>query len=84
MHEVSEPQMLHYAQKAIQPGIDYFKSQMEGALKHTPLACKAACLFYPQKVHTMKPRAADLDVHKAFPFLNTEIIDKLKEELPVY
>ena len=84
VHGVSEPQMLHYAQKAIQPGIDYFKSQMEGTQKHTLLAFKAARLFYPQKVHTMKPRAADLDMLKAFPFLNTEIIDKLKEELPVY
>ena len=30
-----ESQMLQYAQNAIQPGLDYFKSQMEGPLKDT-------------------------------------------------
>ena len=61
--------MLQYAQKAIQPGLDYFKSQMEGTTKDALSAFKAARLFYPQKVHTMQPRATDLDSLQSFPFL---------------
>ena len=81
---IHESQMLQYAQKAIQPGLDYFKSQMEGALKDTLCAFKAARLFCPQKAHTMQPRAADLDSLKSFPFLNDDHIKGLKDELPVY
>ena len=81
---IHESQMLQYAQKAIQPGLDYFKSQMEGTLKDALSAFKAARLFCPQKAHTMQPRAADLDSLKSFPFLNDDDIKGLKDELPVY
>ena len=76
--------MLQYAQKAIQPGLDYFKSQMEGTLKDTLSAFKAARLFSPQKAHTMQPRAIDLDSLKSFPFFDDDQIKGLKDELPMY
>ena len=47
--------------------LDYFTSQMEGTLKDTLSAFKAARLFCPQKVHTMQPIAADLDSLKSYP-----------------
>ena len=81
---IRELQMIQYAQKAIQPGLDYFRSQMEGTLKDTLSAFKAARLFCPQKVHTMQPRAADLDSLKSFPFINDDHLRGLKDELPVY
>ena len=79
-----ESQMLQYAQNAIQPGLDYFKSQMEGPLKDTLSAFKAARLFSPQKAHTMQPRATDLDSLHSFPFFSADHIKALKDELPVY
>ena len=46
---IRESQMIQYAQKAIQPGLDFFRSQMEGTLKDTLSAFRAAHLFCPQK-----------------------------------
>ena len=66
--EVSEPQMLQYVQNAVQLGLDYFKSQMEGPLKDTLSAFKSAHVFSPQKAHIMQPRAVNLDSLKSFPF----------------
>ena len=62
-------QMKQYAQNAIQPGLDYFKSQMEVTLKNTLSAFKAARLFSPYKVNSMNPAASDVDSLKSFPFL---------------
>jgi hypothetical protein len=80
---IRESQMLQYAQKAIHPGLDYFRSQMEGTLADTLSAFKAARLFCPQKAHTMQPRATDLDALKSFPFFNDDHIRGLKDELPM-
>ena len=78
-------EMIQYAQKAIHLGLDYFRSQVEGTLKDTLSAFKAARLFCPQKVHTMQPRAADLDSLKSFPFIKDDHIRRgLKDELLVY
>ena len=66
---MNETQMIQYAERAIKPGLDYFKSQMEGNLNETLLKFKYARFFFPQKVHTMLPRATDLDSLKPFPFL---------------
>ena len=73
-----ESQMLQYA---IQPGLNYFKSQMEGPLKDT---LSAARLFSPQKAHTMQPRATDLDSLHSFPFFSDDHIERMKDELHVY
>ena len=62
-------QMKQYAQNAIQPGLDYFKSQIEVTMKKTLSAFKAACLFSPYKVNSMNPVDSDLDSLKGFPFL---------------
>ena len=74
--------MLQYAQNAVQPGPDYFKSQMEGTLKDTLAAFKAARLFSPQKAKGPHHAASvDLDSLKSFPFFSDDV---LKDELPVY
>ena len=36
---VNETQMIQYAERAIQPGLEYFKAQMEGTLKETLIQC---------------------------------------------
>ena len=62
--------MKQYAQNAIQPGLDYFKSQMEGSLKGALDAFKSARLFSPYKAQTMKPVASDVDSLKSFLFFD--------------
>ena len=80
---VRENQMKQYAQNAIQPGLDYFKSQMEGSLKGALDAFKSARLFSPHKAHTMKPVTSDVDSLKSFPFFDNAL-KEMKEELPTY
>ncbi len=45
---------------------------------------KAARYLSPSKVNELKPTAVDIDSLNAFPFLNSEVIDGLKSELPEY
>lgn len=86
-HEVQgvhENQMKRHAQNAIQPGLDCFKSQMEGSQKDALDAFKSAHLFSPHKAHTMKPVALDVDSLKSFPFFDDNVLKEMKEELPTY
>ena len=81
---VRENQMKQYAQNVIQPGLDYFESQMEGSLKGALEAFKSVRLFSPHKAHTMKPVALDVDSLKSFPFFDDNTLKEMKEELPTY
>ena len=81
---ISALQMTQYARNCIQPGLDYFKSQIDVKVKDALLAFKAARLFSPHKVDSMKPTASDLDCLSAFPFFDANFILKLKSELPTY
>lgn len=81
---VSKPQMLWYAQNAVQPALDYFKSQMEGPLKDTLSAFKSARVFSLQQAHIMQPRAVNLDLLKSFPFVDKDVVKCFKDELPMY
>ena len=49
----TEAQLKHYAQNAVQAGLDYFESQIENQLSGALSVFKAACFFSPQKVYTM-------------------------------
>ena len=53
-------------------------------MKETLSALKAARFFSPFKLSEMNPSAAALDSLEAFPFLSSETISSLKEELPHY
>ena len=78
-------QLLTYAKNCIQPGLDYFTQQLDTSLKIPLEAFKAARLFHPPKVYSMKPTACDVDDLRKFPFLNSQgIVDQLKGELPLY
>ncbi len=48
-------QLIDYAKRCVQPGLDYFHHQLGSSLKVPPQAFKAARLFSPHKVHTMQP-----------------------------
>ena len=69
----------------MQPMYYYFHFKFNNDLKPVLDAFKAARLFSPSKFHKLKPSAADINCHKAFPFLNSQpAIDGLKSEIPTY
>jgi hypothetical protein len=78
-------QLLDYAKICVNPGLEYFKRQLDSSLK-TPLeAFKAARFFSPHKLSLLNPNSADLDSLRSFPFLNSEPqLSLLKAELPAY
>lgn len=76
--------MTQYARRCVQPGLDYFKNQMDVKVKEALTAFKAARLFSPQKVDSMQPSTLDIDCLSAFPFFDGDFILKLKSELPTY
>lgn len=78
-------QLIDYAQKCVQPGVDYFNQQLTSSLQGPLLAFKATRMFIPQKLHTMEPDATAVGSLTAFPFLTlADILTGLKEELPTY
>ena len=79
-----ECQLIAYAKACCVPAYAYFKEKFDNDLKPVVTAFKAARYFSPSKVNELKPTAADIDGLTAFPFLNSEVIDGLKSELPEY
>ena len=70
---------IQYAMACVQPGIDYFHTKLgdDSVMK----AFKGARLFSPHRLNEMQPSAEDIDVLRAFRFLDTEI-NGLQANLP--
>ena len=70
-----------YAMACVKPGIDYFHAQLgdDGVMK----AFKAARLFSPHRLSEIQPSAGDIDILRAFPFLDNEV-NSLQVELSTY
>ena len=79
-----ERQLIAYAKACCVHAYSYFKEKFDNDLRPIVLAFKAARYFSPSKVNELKPTAVDIDSLTAFPFLNSEVIDGLKSELPEY
>ncbi len=77
-------QLVQYARNCIQPGLQYFTTQLGSSLKVPLAAFKAARLLSPQKVAEMLPTASDVDQLSSFPFVTSMMISNLKAELPSY
>ena len=63
---------------------DYFNRKLGEDLEIAVSAFKFAQFFSPAKVVELLPTGNDLDKLRIFPFLNSDIIDHLKLELPKY
>ena len=48
------------------------------------LAFKVARYFSPSQLNELKPTATDIDSLKLFPFIDEELLCRLKAELPMY
>ena len=80
-----QQQLIDYGRACVEPGIQYFQTQLTSSLQHSLSAFKAARLFSPQKLQVMQPNVNAIDSLNIFPFLNsTSILDGLKAELPTY
>ena len=78
-----EEQLLKYAHSCVQPGIDYFEKQLSTSLKDSLSVFQSAWYFSPQKLRILQPDAEAINNLSVFPVL-TDVIEKLKEELPAY
>ncbi len=65
-NSVATSQMVQYAQGCIQPGLQYFTTQLGSSLRVPLAAFKAARLLNPQKVAEMLPTASDVDELSSF------------------
>lgn len=80
-----QAQLKAYSQRCVQPGLDYFTTQLHTNLRDALAVFKAARLFSPHKLKVMQPVATSVDSLALFQFLNQdEILTGLKEELPAY
>lgn len=77
-------QLVQYAQSCIQPGLQYFTTQLGSSLKVSLAAFKAARLLNPHKIVEMLPTASDVDQLSAFPFVTSMVLSNLNAELPTY
>ena len=75
-------QMVQYALSCIQPGLQYFITQLGHSLREPLAAFKAARLLNPQKVAEMLPTASDVDDVASFPFVTSAVLSDLKAKLP--
>ena len=73
-----------YGLQCVQPGLQYFQDKFSTDLQGNVEAFKAARLFVPKHAVELKPDADTIDCFTAFPFLTSEVIAKLKSELPSY
>ena len=82
-----ERQLLENAKCCVRPAHEYFKAKFDdgsGKLKTALLAFKAARYFLPTLLNELKPAASDMDSLNVFPFINADLLGKLKGELPTY
>ena len=77
-------QLINYAKACVKPAYDYFNRKFGEDLEVAVSAFKFARFFSPAKVVELLPTGNDLDKLRIFPFLNSNIIDQLKLELPKY
>ena len=80
----SETQLKAYAKKCIQPRFDYFRRQISTNLQQAVALFKAARLFSPHFVNTMRPTATSIDELSVFPFFTPQVLSELKDELSLY
>ena len=71
---VSKQQWMDYALSCVKPGLAYFSQCLDGPLKTSLTAFKAARLFNPQKINEMKPDSNIVESVSVFPFLNDPAI----------
>ena len=83
-NSVAMNQMEQYALGCIQPGLQYFTTQLGTSLRVPLAAFKAARLLNPQKVAEMLPTTSDVNELSSFPFVTSMMLSDLKAELPSY
>ena len=77
-----QAQLKAYSKRCIQPGIDYFHTQLRTSLHDSLVVIKAARRFSPHQCEVMQPVATSLTL---YPFLNQgDILTGLEDELPAY
>ena len=77
-------QLINYAKACVKPAYDYFNRKFGEDLEVAVSAFKFARFFSPAKVVELLLTGNGLDKLRIFPFLNSDIIDQLKLELPKY
>lgn len=77
-------QLMQYANSCVQEAINYFEKHLATTFKNTMSIFKVARYFSPHMISHLKPNASDIDQLGAIPFIKTQEIAKLKEELPLY
>ena len=75
---VNEQQLLKYVDVCVKPAYDYFKLKFDEDLKPAMKVFKAARLFSPSKINTMRPSPSDVDELSIFPFYSTSLVEELK------
>ena len=80
---VQQQQLIDYGFSCVQPGLLYFLDKFGTDTIHPVSTFKAARLFSPTIITEVQPTATDINTLNTFPFLS-EVIEKLKEELPTY
>ena len=78
---------MEYAKSCVKPAYDYFQAKFDsasGELKTVLLAFKAARYFSPSQLNELKPTITDIDYLQLFPFIDANLICRLKVELPTY
>ena len=74
-------QLMNYTKACVKPA---YNRKFGEDLGVAVSAFKFARFFSPAKVVELLPTGNDLDKLRIFPFLNSDIIDQLKLELPKY
>ena len=82
----NEQLLIRFAKNSVRPAYEYFKQKFDynNGLKDIILAFKAARVFSPPQMDELKPTPAEIDTLEKFPFLDSCLIHRLKEELPAY
>lgn len=80
-----EAALQQHARACVQPGVDYFLQKFNLQFYDVVRAFKAARYACPVRIQELQPTPAELDVLRAFPFLDDdETIADLQRELPLY
>ena len=83
----NEQQLLRYAKNCVKPAYEYFQEKFDyynGELKDILSAFKAARFFSPSQMDEIRPASGDMDSLKSFSFIEDNLVDRLKDELPQY
>jgi len=80
----TQTRLITHAKQCVQPGLEYFKQQLDTSLKIPLMAFKAARLINPTVIRNLNPEASTVDLLRSFPFITADNITNLKAELPVY